>query len=626
MKKHYCYTLSGITIIMAVIFSLLLSSAVSAASAVKTELSSADESSIISDKINGIIENNKNNTPSVSVIYFSDKEDICAVRYGKADIENNIAADENTVYEWGSVSKLLIWISAMQLYEQGRLDLNKDIRSYLPDGFLKKLTYDEPVTTTHLMNHSAGFLTPIEELETEDLNELMPLDEALKKIEPVQAYRPGETVAYSNYGAALAGYVIQCVSGMDYADYVKKNIFDRLGLEHTAIRPDLSDNQWVAGQRKKTHCYASGENGLDPLNECRRYIHLYPAGSACGTISDLAVFARALLHESKGCPLFDKDDTLTQMLEPSMYYSDGSTARFRHGLMCETGAIYYTGHGGNTEGFTSSLQLDIFNRTGFVMMTNKQMDRIYEKALKEELYGPLNTELVESSITQKYEFAGNYIITGGTFATGSYSIYNIVLDNFNVSSTGQGYTGSNGVTEIKQISDNSALFKLVTGKDDVYYLRKDSSGNFTGFSNSSFDFIKISDSEYYSGWAVIYAMFAALLFMVIMTFVHIIRLKKFKGEPLFGFRITELLMGVASIGITAGTVLLFSSDPFDIPARAVFCIMITVFTALLIVINIAAIIRKLKSGFSIMLLIETICTALITTGVIYWKLFQFWGI
>ena len=50
MKKHYCYTLSGITIIMAVIFSLLLSSAVSAASAVKTELSSADESSIISDK------------------------------------------------------------------------------------------------------------------------------------------------------------------------------------------------------------------------------------------------------------------------------------------------------------------------------------------------------------------------------------------------------------------------------------------------------------------------------------------------------------------------------------------------------------------------------------------------
>ena len=625
MQKHHRYGLFGTIVIMAMIFSMLLSSASSAAIADEFEVPPASYSSEISDKINGIIENNKEKTPSISVIYFSDKENISTVRYGKADIENNIAADENTVYEWGSVSKLLIWTSAMQLYEQGKLDLDKDIRSYLPDGFLKKLTYSDPITMKHLMNHSAGFLTPSEEIETDDLNELMPLDEALRKTEPVQAYRPGETVAYSNYGAALAGYVIQCVSGTDYAEYVKKNIFERLGMEHTAIKPDLSDNQWVDEQRKKTRCYASGENGLVSLGECRRYIHLYPAGSACGTIDDLAVFARALLHESKGCPLFDKDDTMITMLEPSMYYSDGSTARFRHGLMCETEGIYFTGHGGNTEGFTSALQLDIFNRTGFVMMTNKQQDRIYENALKEELYGPINMELVESAINTKYEFSGNYIITGGTFATGSYSIYNVILDNFNVSSTGHGYKGSNGVADIRQISDNTAIFKLITGKEDVYYIRKDSSGNFTGFSNSSFDFIKISDSEYFFGWAVIYAMLAALLFMVIMTFIHLIRLRKFKGKPLFGYKITELLMSVSSIGITAGTVLLFTSDPFDTSKRTVFCIMIAVFTALLIITNIAAIFKKLKSGFSVMLLIETLCTALITTGVIYWKLFQFWG-
>ena len=65
--------------------------------------------------------------------------------FGYADRENNVLADEETVYEWGSVSKTMIWVSVMQLYEQGKLDLETDIRNYLPNGFLRKLKYDEPI-------------------------------------------------------------------------------------------------------------------------------------------------------------------------------------------------------------------------------------------------------------------------------------------------------------------------------------------------------------------------------------------------------------------------------------------------------------------------------------------------
>ena len=250
-------------IIIAVIAGMLMSISVNE----KKPFDRAD----VETKINGLIEENKNNTPSVSVAVFDGENDIHII-YGKSDIENDISANEDTVYEWGSVSKLLVWTSAMQLYEQGKLDLNKDIRSYLPDGFLEKLSYDVPVTMTDLMNHSAGFLSPYKEIETDNINAIQPLEKALKETEPVQYYPPGETVAYSNYGAALAGYIIECISGMDYADYVKQNIFEKLDMQHTALRPDLSDNEWVAEQRKKTHCYFAEKDGLVSLQECRRNI------------------------------------------------------------------------------------------------------------------------------------------------------------------------------------------------------------------------------------------------------------------------------------------------------------------------------------------------------------------
>ena len=66
-----------------------------------------------------------------------------------------------------------------------------------------------------------------------------------------------------------------------------------------------------------------------------RYIHLYPAGSTCGTLSDLATFVKAFLSDGRNCPLFEKEDTLDEMLTPSKYFSDGKTPCFYHGFMIE---------------------------------------------------------------------------------------------------------------------------------------------------------------------------------------------------------------------------------------------------------------------------------------------------
>ena len=159
----------------------------------------------------------------VTVVF--DKEQILYEgAFGQIDRENNVACKADSVFEWGSVSKLTVWVSAMQLYEQGRLDLNADVRTYLPQGFFSNLKYDDPITMINLMNHDAGWGEGTWNLQADNAAGVVPLGEALKATEPPQIYRPGEVCSYSNWGAALAGYVVECITGQSYADYVRQNI------------------------------------------------------------------------------------------------------------------------------------------------------------------------------------------------------------------------------------------------------------------------------------------------------------------------------------------------------------------------------------------------------------------
>lgn len=173
-------------------------------------------------QIEDYIEVRKETTSSVSVTVFDGTDDIASVIYGDANTKDNIKADKDTVYEWGSISKMLVWTSVMQLYEQGKIDLNTDVRNYLPEDFLSNLSHKEPVTMLHLMNHTAGFQETVWDVEVTDREKIISLKAALLSTAPAQIYEPGTVVSYSNWGAALAGYIVECVSGMDYADYDRK--------------------------------------------------------------------------------------------------------------------------------------------------------------------------------------------------------------------------------------------------------------------------------------------------------------------------------------------------------------------------------------------------------------------
>lgn len=349
---------------------------------------------------------------SAEVAVFDSKGTIFSGYYGYSDMENKIQADENTVYEWGSISKLLVWTSVMQLWEQGRIDFDTDIREYLPDGFLTKLQYeDETITMENLMSHNAGWQESFYEnqlAEEEELDES--LEDALRRCEPYQAYHVGENTAYSNWSTALAAYIVECVSGEDYVDYVHKHIFEPLGMEKTCLAPHRNDNKWVREQREKLKCYyrSAEEMHNEDYGVCNCWVQLYPAGAAIGTLGDLAVFAQAFVAEE--CPFFEKEETKEVMFSATSYYGDSDIAKNCHGLWTSEYAIQTLGHGGNTGGCSANLVFDSESGLGVVVLTNEPGESIFNYGIPSLLLGDVrdSARIKNATITEEKNIGGIY--------------------------------------------------------------------------------------------------------------------------------------------------------------------------------------------------------------------------
>ena len=143
----------------------------------------------IGAEIEAFAEEHEDTTVGFSTAVFNREGVIYSGYFGFANEEDGIAVNAQTVMEWGSVSKLTVWVSVMQLWEQGKIDLNEDIQVYLPHGFLKMLAYEKPITMLDLMNHTAGFEDIAFGLNAEDEESILSLEEALLKYQPEQRFR-----------------------------------------------------------------------------------------------------------------------------------------------------------------------------------------------------------------------------------------------------------------------------------------------------------------------------------------------------------------------------------------------------------------------------------------------------
>lgn len=339
--------------------------------------------------------------------------------YGRSDIANDILADEQTVYEWGSCSKLLVWTSVMQQWERGNIDLDADIREYLPGGFLTKLQYpDEKLTMLNLMNHNAGFQESFyENQQASPDNVYDTLEEAVKACECYQSYHVGEYTAYSNWGTSLAAYIVERTSGTDYVTYVHKNIFEPLGIEHTCIDPKMRDNAWAANKRHELKCYLKTADISIDYGECLYGIQLFPAGAAVGTLEDFAKFGQAFVAED--CPLFESNAARNKMFSATSYYGNTGTAKNCHGLWTSEYGVQTLGHGGNTGGCSSNLVFDPESGLGIVVMTNEAGETAFNYGIPGLIFGDVtqrdeykNTSAASTDDVSGYYYSKRSIVSG----------------------------------------------------------------------------------------------------------------------------------------------------------------------------------------------------------------------
>jgi len=224
--------------------------------------------------------------PGIAVAVVKDGEVLFAKGYGHGDLEAGQAVDPAyTLFRAGSNTKVLVWTAVMQLVEAGELDLHRDINEYLDfqiPGQLHSGAQAPPITLHHLLTHTAGFEEVISETFVLSEEDLRPLGEYLQVRMPARVALPGTMLAYSNYGSALAGYIVERVSGMPFYEYVEEHIFKPLGMENSTLRPPLPAHlapylsqgyRWSAGR------HVAGEFEL---------VQAYPAGSLTSSTLDMA--------------------------------------------------------------------------------------------------------------------------------------------------------------------------------------------------------------------------------------------------------------------------------------------------------------------------------------------------
>ena len=281
--------------------------------------------------------------------------------YGYADVKTKKPVSaQDTLFRPGSISKLFTWTAVMQLFEQGKLDLDRDVNEYLdfkiPDAFGK------PITLKNIMTHTPGF-----EEQVKDLFSVTPaspnLGEYLKTHIPGRIYPPGTVPAYSNYATAVAGYIVQRVSGKPFEQYIAENIFKPLNMGHSTFVQPLPAE--LAPLMSSGYRLAS-DDAL-PFE----VVTPFPAGSLSSSATDMAQFMMAHLQDGQlnGATIL-KPET-ARLMHSRLFGLDDAANAMCYGFYEETrNGHRIIGHGGDTVSFHSDLHLVFDQKLGFFVSYN----------------------------------------------------------------------------------------------------------------------------------------------------------------------------------------------------------------------------------------------------------------
>jgi CubicO group peptidase (beta-lactamase class C family) len=289
-------------------------------------------------------------------------EAILVKGYGYSDVATRAPVDpQRTLFRPGSTSKLFTWTAVMQLVEQGKLDLDRNVNDYL--DFRIPDRDGTPITLRNIMTHTAGFEEQVKQLILDDPRQLPPLKDYVEHALPVRLFKAGTTPAYSNYATALAGYIVQRVSGQTFDDYIEAHIFKPLGMIHASFRQPLPPA--LAADLSKGYELAS-----EPPKPYE-VVTPAPAGSLAASGADMARFMIAHLEggEYGGARILEPQ-TVTLMHETPLNMIPPLNRMMLGFYEQNYNGHRVISHGGDTEYFHSDLSLFVDDHVGIFISMN----------------------------------------------------------------------------------------------------------------------------------------------------------------------------------------------------------------------------------------------------------------
>jgi len=300
-------------------------------------------------------------TPGAVVVIVKDGQVLLEKGYGLADQKTRTPVDpKRTLFRPGSTSKLFTWTAVMQLVEQGKLDLDVDVNRYLD---FQIPPYDgQPITLRQIMTHRTGFEERIKDLLAFNVPE-PPLKDVLSGNMPARIFAAGTTSAYSNYATGIAGHIVESVSGMPFDDYIDKNVFGPLGMQHSTFRQPLPDA--LKGDM------ATGYEESDKPGLGFEVVNVPPAGALSSTGDDMSHFMIAHLADGRyGDAQILKPET-ARMMHTTVTRPFPDLNGIALGFyQADINGHRVIAHGGDTDYFHSDLWLFLDDHVGMFISVN----------------------------------------------------------------------------------------------------------------------------------------------------------------------------------------------------------------------------------------------------------------
>lgn len=478
----------------------------------------------------------KYNVPGAAVVVVKDNKEVFKSGYGYSDLESKVKVDpDKTSFPAGSVSKLFTATAIMQLYENGKIDLDKNINYYI-SPYKVNNKYSEDVTCRNILTHSSG-LDEASELNgtTTDENSIKSQEYFMDTHRLVVVAEPNTICRYSNEGYDVLGYIVERVSGMSYEEYVKENILNPLNMKNSSVR--LKGSNTSIG-------YEYDDNGN--YNVANPLAYQYTSGSAgiISTASDMENFITANLNNGQ----FQNSSILSQNSVNLMHSKQFSNSEALPGMGLGFIRSYKNGQevikheGALHSGYISTLFLIPKENLGIYVTTNSLngLPFNFEEEFLNYFYPQSNEEfrVDEKNVNKDYsKYEGTYRSYDGTSKTNIMKL-NVLYDQSMDLKIKDNKNGTLTLNEISQGREEITT-NLVEIEDGVF-LREDGRGKFAfrfdkdgnvtyafnDVSENSFEKIKFYENTNF----IFFSIISILIITLINIFIFIRSLIKRKNR------------------------------------------------------------------------------------------------